>query len=267
MLDKESPLLLGSAPPRPGGKRAFAEERLRQAVIWCELEPGAVVSELQLIERYGLNRAGVRAALVALEAEGLVEALPRHGWRVRPISGAYIGDVVAARRAIEPTLPLDQLSDQQIARVQELTQLTSVFVGRHEASSRASLRAYDRDLLETLAAGLGDIRRRWLYEAWDHSERLVRFFERDGQRLFPAIDRRALAAACSARDAAGAHAALSAAISAFEAFVIAALYAGAEEIVRPSRHASGPAKRSQSVSPRQPSRARRDTSQNRGTVR
>ena len=267
MLDKDSPLFIGTAPPRPGGKRAFAEERLRQAVIWCELEPAAVVSEFQLTERYGLNRAGVRAALVALEMQALVEALPRHGWRVRPISGAYIGDVVAARRTIEPTLPLAQLSEQQITRVQELTQLTSVFVGRREATSRASLRAYDRELMEILASGLGDIRRRWLHEAWDHSERLIRFFERDGQRMFPATDRKALAAACSDRNVAATHAALSAAVDAFEAFVISALYAEDVEIVRSGTRASGRARRLQSISPPQEDQAQRNPSQNRGTVR
>lgn len=267
MLDKDSPLLLGSAPPRPGGKRAFAEERLRQAVIWCELEPGAVVSELQLIERYGLNRAGVRAALVGLEAERLVEALPRHGWRVRPISGAYIGDVIAARRAIESTLSFDQLGEQQIARVQELTQLISTLVGRHEAASRASLRAYDRELLETLASDLGDIRRRWLHEAWDHSERLIRFFERDGRRRFPAIDRKVLAAACSSGDAAAAHEALGASIDAFEAFVIAALYAEDVEIVRPEERAPGSARRPKAVPQRVTNRAQQDTSPTKGTIR
>ena len=266
MLDQGSPLLLGSAPPRPGGKRAFAEARLRQAVIWCELEPGTVVTELGLMQRYGLERAGVRAALVGLEAAGLVEALPRHGWRVRRISGAYIGDVLAARRAIEPSLPLGQLSEQQIARVEELTRLTSLLLGRQEAASRASLRAYDRELLETLAADLGDIRRGWLREVWDHSERLVRFFERDGQRRFPPTDRKALAAACSARDAAAAHAALSASIDTFEASVIAALYAADAEIVRPGTSPSWRARRPKSVAPREESKGARNSSQTRGAI-
>jgi DNA-binding GntR family transcriptional regulator len=267
MLDKDSPLRLGSAPPRPGGKRVFAEERLRRAVIWCELEPGTVVTERGLMHRYGLKRAGVRAALVGLEAAGLVEALPRHGWRVRRISGAYIGDVVAARRAIEPSLPLGQLRAQQIARVEELTRLTSLLAGRQEAASRASLRAYDRELLETLAAGLGEIRRGWLREAWDHSERLVRFFERDGQRRFPPTDRKALAAACSARDGEAAHAALSAATDAFEAAVIAALYAEEAEIVGPGTAAAWQARRPRSVAPREQSKTPRRPSQTEGGIR
>ncbi|ESR23763.1 GntR family transcriptional regulator [Lutibaculum baratangense] len=231
MLDQTSPFLPGSAPPRPDAKRAYAESRLRDAIIWCELEPGGKVSELQLMQLFSLKRAGVRAALLRLEGEGLVEAVPRHGWRVRPISGAYLGEVVAARRALEAAIPFDRLGEADLLRLEDLAELTTVLAGRREPGSRASHRNCDRELMDVLAGAVGDIRRRWLNEIWDHSERLIRFFEKGGRHGFEPPDRRPLAAACRARDHEAAAAALRGAVDAFEAFVIQALCAQDVEIV------------------------------------
>ena len=243
MLDRTSPLVPGSAPPRPGAKREFAGARLREAVMSCELAPGAKVSEGSLMALYGLNRAGIRAGLLRLEGEGLVEALPRHGWRIRPVTGAYIGEVVAARRALEAAIPVDTLNEEQIARLGELGRLTAVLAGRAEAGSRASLRACDRELMDTLVGGLGEIRRRWLGEIWDHAERLVAFFERTSRRRHAPADRRALVEACRARDQSAARDALAGAIDEFESFVISALYAQDAEIVSgDQRSAARPAR-------------------------
>lgn len=241
MLDQDSPFLPGSAPPKPGAKRAFAEERLRDAVVRCELAPGSTVSEVRLMEVYGLNRAGVRAALLRLEGEGMVEALPRHGWRVRPVSGAYMGEVVAARRALEASFQASSLTDAQIARLEELGQIVSVLAGRRETGSRSSHMAYDRELMDTLMSGMGPLRRRWLREAWDHAARIVHFFDQSGAAPFEPSDRKALIAACRARDEAAVRAELEADVAAFERYVLSSLIAQDAEIVAPSHGASAAA--------------------------
>ncbi|UOM37159.1 GntR family transcriptional regulator [Acuticoccus sp. I52.16.1] len=223
MLDRDSPLLPGAAPPKPGAKRSFAEERLREAVITCEIMPGTKVSEARLVSLYGLNRAGVRASLMRLEAGGLVEAMPRHGWRVRPVSGAYIGEVVAARRTLEPAVATVRHDPAQLDRLDNLAQVAAVLAERQEPGARSSLRSYEREFLGILAAPLGDLRRRWLHEAWDHSERLIRFFEAGSDRRAGAPGRAPLVAALRAADPAAVTAALGQALYSFEAFVLAAL--------------------------------------------
>ncbi|WP_108658750.1 GntR family transcriptional regulator [Acuticoccus kandeliae] len=265
MLDKDASFSLGSTPPLPSGKRVFAGARLRQAVLWCELAPGSVISEPALMERYGLNRAGVRAALVGLEAEGLVEARPRAGWQIRPVTGAYIGETIAARRAIEPALPIGALRDDVIARVKELSQLIAVFVGRTESTAITTARAYDRELLDVLASGLGEMRRRWIGEAWDHSDRIVRFFESGGAARLGPVDRAPLAAACAARDTDSAIAALATATDRLEAFVKDALYADMAEIVRPAAKPTRARRRQEPA--RQDEGTRREPPQPRGRLR
>ncbi|MGX1308161.1 DNA-binding GntR family transcriptional regulator [Amorphus suaedae] len=235
MLDHNSPFSAGSTPPKPGAKRAFAEERIRDAVVHCELVPGSTVSEVRLMEVYGLNRAGVRAALLRLEGEGMVEALPRHGWRIRPVSGAYIGEVVAARRALERSFAVRTLTDPQVARIDELGQIVSVLVGRSETGSRKSHRSYDRELMETLMGGMGSLRRRWLGEVWDHCARIVHFFERGGAEPFEPADRARLIAACQARNEGAIQDELASAVDAYERYVLSAFCAQDAEIVAPAR--------------------------------
>ncbi|MGX1100144.1 GntR family transcriptional regulator [Amorphus sp. MBR-141] len=234
MLDHHSPFLSGSTPPKPGAKRAFAEERIRDAVVHCELVPGSTVSEVRLMEVYGLNRAGVRAALLRLEGEGMVEALPRHGWRIRPVSGAYIGEVIAARRALERSFTVRALSDAQVTRIDELGQIVSVLVGRSEAASRTSHQSYDRDLMDTLMSGMGSLRRRWLREVWDHCARIVHFFEHGGAAPFEPVDRSRLIAACRARDELAIQAELASTVDAYERYVLTAFCAQDAEIVAPT---------------------------------
>lgn len=225
MLDRDPWSLSVAPPPGPSSERAFAETRLRHAVVWCELAPGAVVSEAELVARFGLNRAGVRAALVGLESRGLVEALPRHGWRVRPVTGALIRDVVASRRLLESGLSLAPASEAKLGRIDEIAGMTAVLAGRPEPAARDSLRTYDRDLLEVLFDGQGDMRRRWLAEVWDHCDRLVRFFEADDTLRLRPVDRRPLARACRAGDEAAARAHLAAALGHLETFFVDGLLA------------------------------------------
>ena len=48
--------------------------QLRDWILSGEFEPGQRLAEQQLAERLGASRTPVRAALVTLEQEGLVEA-------------------------------------------------------------------------------------------------------------------------------------------------------------------------------------------------
>jgi Transcriptional regulators len=57
-------------------------DELRRLILNGNLEPGERLSELSMSERLGVSRLPVREAFRRLEAEGLVETLPRRGVRV-----------------------------------------------------------------------------------------------------------------------------------------------------------------------------------------
>jgi GntR family transcriptional regulator of vanillate catabolism len=78
-----------------------AELRLRELVIGGELQPGQRIAELALVERIGVSRTPIRAALHRLSEEGLLEALPGGGFVVKQFSEADIHDAIELRGTLE----------------------------------------------------------------------------------------------------------------------------------------------------------------------
>ena len=74
---------------------------LRDDILGGVFPPGERLIELQLTERYGVGRAAVRAALVELDAEGLVQREANRGATVRRISVADAVEITQARAALE----------------------------------------------------------------------------------------------------------------------------------------------------------------------
>ncbi|MBF6354146.1 GntR family transcriptional regulator [Nocardia higoensis] len=89
---------------------------VRSEVLSGALEPGERIVEETLCARLGVSRAPVREALRLLAQEGLVEHLPRRGFRVLVWSATDILQLFELRRvlerhAIESALPLPSRGD------------------------------------------------------------------------------------------------------------------------------------------------------------
>ena len=76
--------------------------RLKHDIMSNRLTPGSQVPEPELSDRMGASRTPVREALIRLEAEGLVQMVPRHGARILPISRTDIADIYQILIALEP---------------------------------------------------------------------------------------------------------------------------------------------------------------------
>jgi GntR family transcriptional regulator of vanillate catabolism len=81
-----------------------AQLRLRELIVGGELEPGRRIAELALVERLGASRTPIRMALVRLEEEGLLEALPGGGFVVKAFSEDDIHDAIELRGTLEGLL-------------------------------------------------------------------------------------------------------------------------------------------------------------------
>ena len=77
-----------------------AQLALRELVLRGELSPGERVSELQMVERLGVSRTPVGMALVRLEEEGLLEAIPSGGFAVKAFTER---EVFEASRSAGPS--------------------------------------------------------------------------------------------------------------------------------------------------------------------
>lgn len=78
-----------------------AQLRLRELILAGELAPGARIAELAIVERLGVSRTPIRAALMRLEQEGLLDALPNGGYAVRTFSERDVSDAIELRGTIE----------------------------------------------------------------------------------------------------------------------------------------------------------------------
>jgi GntR family transcriptional regulator of vanillate catabolism len=75
--------------------------RLRELILGGELKPGARIAELTLVERLNASRTPIRMALVRLQEEGLLEALPHGGFAVKDFSEGDIHDAIELRGTLE----------------------------------------------------------------------------------------------------------------------------------------------------------------------
>ncbi|WP_312468340.1 MULTISPECIES: GntR family transcriptional regulator [Brucella] len=76
------------------------EEQLRDMILGLELGPGERLTERWIEAQFNASRTPIRAALLRLEAEGLVGREGR-GWTVSPINLAEIEQIGVYREALE----------------------------------------------------------------------------------------------------------------------------------------------------------------------
>ncbi len=117
---------------------------LRERVIMGDLSPGSEVSEPELAEQLQMSKTPVREALGRLCVEGFMEAFPRRGYRVTPITLQDMNNLFAVRGVLEGTAAalaavnltaeeldeLDRLADANYVMGENVS--TKTFVERNE---------------------------------------------------------------------------------------------------------------------------------------
>jgi len=78
-----------------------AQLALREMILAGELPAGSRIAELAVVERIGVSRTPIRAALMRLEQEGLLEKLPGGGFAVRTFSERDVADAIELRGTLE----------------------------------------------------------------------------------------------------------------------------------------------------------------------
>ncbi|MFF2211003.1 GntR family transcriptional regulator [Streptomyces antibioticus] len=81
--------------------RQHALARLRQAILHGEMAPAQRLVENELAEQFGVTRASIRAALIDLESQGLVERIRNRGSRVRVVTVEEAVAITECRMVLE----------------------------------------------------------------------------------------------------------------------------------------------------------------------
>jgi DNA-binding GntR family transcriptional regulator len=84
-----------------GNASVVVVEVIRQAIVDGGLAPGARLKEEELARELGISRTPVREALLVLQAEGLVDAAPNRGAKVRVHDAEDLDDLYQLRALLE----------------------------------------------------------------------------------------------------------------------------------------------------------------------
>lgn len=116
-----------------------AYQRTKNDIIGCELPPGSSLTEAQLAARYQVGKAPIRAALSRLSQEGFVQALPRRGYIVHPVTLQDVNELFDIRALLEPAA-----AERAAGRIDEavLRELDAVCKAGYLPGDRASEAAF-----------------------------------------------------------------------------------------------------------------------------
>src|SRR6201996_5787975 len=115
--------------PTPGGPQAGEPARthalaaLRQAILSGDVAPGQRLVEEELAAVLGVTRQSLRAALLDLTAEGLVERIPNRGARVRVVTTEEAVAITECRMALEALCAAkaaERITDDEAAELRRL---------------------------------------------------------------------------------------------------------------------------------------------------
>ncbi|MGW0165783.1 GntR family transcriptional regulator [Streptomyces sp. NPDC003343] len=150
--------------------KQHALEQLRQAILHGEVAPAQRLVENELAEQFGVTRASIRAALIDLEAQGLVERIRNRGSRVRVVTVEEAVAITECRMVLEGLCAAKAAvaaSDEQLTELADLgAEMTKAVAGGepvtyselnqelHERIRRFSGQRTAVELLERLNAQL-----------------------------------------------------------------------------------------------------------------
>ena len=88
---------------RKAGRSLYdrAYDLLKEMILKGDLSPGFSALEKEMADRLGMSRTPVREALIRLENDGLIEVLPRRGFRVSQIHMEDIREIFQVLSVLE----------------------------------------------------------------------------------------------------------------------------------------------------------------------
>jgi len=181
-------------------------ERLKQQVLYGEIEPGERLMQNQVAETLKASRTPVREAFRRLEQDGLVERVPQGGVRVTRLDIEAIQEVFGIRNVLEAyavELACGRITAEEIGSLKRLVNqagdlLSSSELGRemkiksifelnsqfHDIIYRASGNSYLISMINSLRFIVGRLRFLGLRadstwsRAWDEHAQLIGFLEK-----------------------------------------------------------------------------------------
>ena len=134
----------------------IAFEQIKDAIIRCELNPGAPITEEELAERFHTGRASVRAALKRLYQQDLVHAVSLRRYVVAPITLREAQDVFEMRMLLEPAAARKAAGKVDPVHLRRLNDLCQIHYRAGDRESAELFLAANTEFHLTIARSAGN---------------------------------------------------------------------------------------------------------------
>lgn len=179
----------------PGTITDFVTEQLRNRIVLGVLKPGRKVPVYELADELGVSRVPLREAVRQLEAESMVDNLPRRGTVVRELNVADLRDAFEALHAIEPIAARRAASSGDPAVLESmrhwLEEMQRLAKRRVPQVSEEMLHAHRQFHFALFSAGGEGVLTRHLCMLWNTCERYVMNALPDPERQAASADEHA----------------------------------------------------------------------------
>jgi DNA-binding GntR family transcriptional regulator len=132
-------------------------ELLLERILRGEFGPGEVIKERPLAIEIGVNAATVRRAAEWLCNEGLLERLPRRGWRVTLLSPRDMMDVYRIRLLLEPTAVASAVHRITEKELDDLEKQTERMISLGERATVFDRRDSDHEFHRVISEASGNL--------------------------------------------------------------------------------------------------------------
>jgi DNA-binding GntR family transcriptional regulator len=95
-------------------------QHIRERILSGEIAPNERLIEAKIAKDIGTSRTPVREALHNMQKEGLIESMPRIGYRVKPISEAEVIQICKIRAVLETLAAAWAIENAQKTLLKEL---------------------------------------------------------------------------------------------------------------------------------------------------
>ena len=96
---------------------------LKWDILTCELLPGQMINESDLVRQFEVSKTPIREALKMLTQEGLVRSMPSIGYIVAPIDLDELQEVYDMHKILEAAAverAIERITDEELDRLEEL---------------------------------------------------------------------------------------------------------------------------------------------------
>lgn len=131
-------------------------ELLLERVLHGDFGPGEIIKERRLAIEIGVNPATIRRAAEWLSRDGLLERLPRRGWRVTLLSPRDLRDAYELRLILEPLAIAGAVKRITGQEIDELMTQTDRLISLGEKATVYDRREADHQFHKTICSASGN---------------------------------------------------------------------------------------------------------------